>query len=213
MPDSGREAVRPRGGARVGAAPRGPAGHRGGAGRGRLARVPPRRGSAARAGRLLRRRLTGRARPGPSVARADSRVRAPNRRARWRRSRCSGSVPRPPTLPWPRVSSRATSRTRVSCPQTKRSIRLVPLAATGSRKPTSLEAFRSAAPPGCATPGLPARRDDRLRVPGRRPISRLPCPAHPVVSRCRLGQAHGRGTVVRDTHPSDTGPPVREACR
>ena len=75
---------------------------------------------------------------------------------------------------------------------------------------------------------LPSQREMPLRVrpPAcrrvemiaytRRALGRYrarPVPAHPDPSRCRLGQAHGRGTVVRDTHPSDTGPPVREACR
>ena len=57
LPSARREAHRFGRGTFVGAAPRGPARHRGGAGRRRLAGVPPRGGSAARTRRFVRRHL------------------------------------------------------------------------------------------------------------------------------------------------------------
>ena len=68
LPAARRETGRSRRGTIIGAAPRGPAGHRRGARRRRLARVPPRRGRATRAGRLVRRPLTDARTPHPRVA-------------------------------------------------------------------------------------------------------------------------------------------------
>ena len=70
---------------------------------------------------------------------------------------------------------------------------------------------------GAARPARP-RRAVRLHPPCPGSISPPPAPAHPPPSlrgahRRRLGREQARGTVIRDTRPSATGPPVREARR
>ena len=84
------------------------------------------------------------------------------------------------------------------------------------RRQGGVAARRSLARRG-ATSAQP-RRAVRLHPPCPGSISRPPAPAHPLPShrsthRRRLGQEQARGTVIRDTRPSGTGPSVREARR